>query len=357
MATIQSAQPGIKTIPRVAGRPASSVRFDMIAAALNVWFIIGLFIDGWAHNHGRVDDTFFTPWHAVLYSSVLAVAGFLTYSQTRNMLKGHSWSQSLPDGYGWSLGGAGLFFAAGGFDFFWHELFGFEASLGALLSPAHFALATGAFLFVTGPLRSAWRRTQPLTGWAQLFPAILTLTVLLSLLTFFTMYMNGYAVIRNLTSTRIPAEDELVQIMAIAGILFQTAATVGLILLAMRTWRLPAGAITFILVANAALMLWVRWGWIDDVIWVMASAPLAGIIGDVLLAALRPSAERTTQVRLFAFALPLALFGVYMAILVPVYQTWWTVHMWSGVVFMAAITGLFISYLVFPYSDRRPTSA
>jgi hypothetical protein len=324
-----------------------------MATLLTGWFVIGLFVDGWAHNHGRVDDSFFTPWHAIMYSGVLAIAGFLTLAQTRNMLNGHRWGQSLPVGYGWSLVGVGLFFVAGGFDFLWHEMFGFEAALGALLSPAHFALAVGAFLFMTGPLRSAWRQRDQLTGWRGLLPAILSLTFLLSLLTFFTMYMNGYAVIRNVTTTRVPAEDELVQIMAIAGVLTQTAATMGLLLLALRSFkRLPLGTVTFVLTLNAALMTWVRWGWIDDYLWVMLCVPIAGVIGDGLLLALRPSAERPNAVRLFAFAVPLALFGVYFAILIPLYRTWWTIHMWLGLVFMAGIVGLFISYLVFPPFDE-----
>ena len=43
----------------------------------------GVFLDGWAHAHGKVDRTFltcFTPWHAALYSGYLSVALFLVIS-------------------------------------------------------------------------------------------------------------------------------------------------------------------------------------------------------------------------------------------------------------------------------------
>ena len=43
-------------------------RFDWGIAALSVWLAIGFYIDMWAHAHGRVDDTFLTPWHAILYA-------------------------------------------------------------------------------------------------------------------------------------------------------------------------------------------------------------------------------------------------------------------------------------------------
>jgi hypothetical protein len=32
---------------------------------LSAWLVGGLFPDGWAHAHGRVDQSFFTPWHTV----------------------------------------------------------------------------------------------------------------------------------------------------------------------------------------------------------------------------------------------------------------------------------------------------
>ncbi|MBX3084972.1 MAG: hypothetical protein KF716_25280 [Anaerolineae bacterium] len=357
MSTLQSTQAGIQTSSRVDGRPAGSLRFDLVAALLSAGFIIGIFIDGWAHNHGRVDNTFFTPWHAVLYGSVLAIAAHLSLTQTRNMLKGYAWSKSLPIGYGWSLIGVGVFFAAGGFDFLWHGWFGFEANLGLLLSPAHFALGTGAFLFLTGPIRAALKRRDALSSWREVLPAMLSITFVLSLLTFFTMYMNGWGNIRNIASTSTPGNGDLVQIMAIASVLFQTAATMGLILLAMRWWKLPFGAITLVLTLNAALMLWVRWGWINQYILVMLAAPIAGLLGDVLLRVLKPSAERPNQVRLFSVGLPFMLFAVYFAILIPSYGTWWTVHMWTGIIFMASVVGLFISYLVFPYGSEGDAHA
>jgi hypothetical protein len=35
--------------------------FDWIATLLSLTFLGGVYLDGWAHSHGRVDDTFFTP--------------------------------------------------------------------------------------------------------------------------------------------------------------------------------------------------------------------------------------------------------------------------------------------------------
>ena len=43
-------------------------------ALISCAIVFGLYIDGWAHNHGFVDDSFFTPWHAVLYGAILSPA-------------------------------------------------------------------------------------------------------------------------------------------------------------------------------------------------------------------------------------------------------------------------------------------
>ena len=48
--------------------PPGSVRFDWIMILVIIWGIGGLFLDGWAHTNLPRLETFFTPWHAVLYS-------------------------------------------------------------------------------------------------------------------------------------------------------------------------------------------------------------------------------------------------------------------------------------------------
>src|SRR3954462_3862284 len=159
-----------KSLSSTRERPAGSVRFDLSAALLALWFVVGLFVDGWAHNHGKVDSTFFTPYHALLYSGILATGLFLGITQFRNIGKGHAFSRALPYGYNLSLIGVALFFFGGGFDLLWHTLFGFEASMATLLSPSHLVLATAGFLIMSGPLRSAWQRSKVAPTWGNLLP-------------------------------------------------------------------------------------------------------------------------------------------------------------------------------------------
>src|SRR5829696_493240 len=60
---------------RVALRTA---RFDWAMAIVSCWFVGGLFLDAWAHIHLSNLETFFTPWHGVMYSGFLAVVTFIT---------------------------------------------------------------------------------------------------------------------------------------------------------------------------------------------------------------------------------------------------------------------------------------
>src|SRR4029077_1895831 len=42
-------------------KQTASRRFDGLVAVLSAVFIGGLYLDGWAHVHGHVDQSFFTP--------------------------------------------------------------------------------------------------------------------------------------------------------------------------------------------------------------------------------------------------------------------------------------------------------
>jgi Tol biopolymer transport system component len=172
--------------------PVASARFDWLAVALSAWVIGGMYLDGWAHNHGRVDDVFITPWHAVLYSGVLGLCLFLMVYQQRNMSKGHVWQRALPKGYGLSLIGVGLFLIGGGLDFLWHTLFGIEVNIETLLSPTHLLLAASGVLMISGPIRAAWGQRMPeeTRGWKVLGPPILSAVLVLSMLTFFTQFAH-----------------------------------------------------------------------------------------------------------------------------------------------------------------------
>ncbi len=116
----------------------------------------------------------------------------------------------------------------------------------------------------------------------------------------------------------------------------------------MRFWELPRGFLTVLMLVQTLLMLWLRFGYVEDFRLLLIAPILTGIIGDGLLLWLKPSTERKTALRIFAFALPVILGLLYFGILISQYRTHWPIHMWLGVTFLSGIIGLFLSYLSVP---------
>lgn len=173
--------------------PQASPRFDALMALLGLWFVVGMFVDAWAHHH-TLPETFWTPWHGLLYSGFLALAIALLVALQRGRRAGRPWREALPRGYLPSLAGAAVFALGGVGDAVWHTVFGIEADVDAVFSPSHLTLAIGAMLLLAGPLRAAWRRSGSLreSGWGRAWPAVLSLGYALLLIHFFIQFAHPY---------------------------------------------------------------------------------------------------------------------------------------------------------------------
>ena len=97
-------------------------------------------------------------------SGLLAVASLVLAMLYKNRSQGYPWRSTMPVGYGLSLIGLLIFVVGGLGDLIWHEIFGFEHDLEALLSPSHLVLAFSGALMVAGPFRAAWHRPDRKLG-------------------------------------------------------------------------------------------------------------------------------------------------------------------------------------------------
>jgi len=333
------------------GQPADSVRFDRWYTVLATLFLLGIYIDGWAHNNlAELIETFFTPWHAMLYGGFFITAGFLTIALARNLAAGHRLPASLPRGYFPALIGAAIFLFGGVFDLFWHTIFGFEADTEALLSPAHLILATGAFLIFTAPLRALWQRpvTEKESQWRNLWPALVAMTLFLSLLTFFTQYATPVRPGVLIETPMGSGEHWLENTSGIFNLLMPSLLVMGSLLFLLRRWQLPFGSITLIVGGNYLLMFLMT---MDDSFVApitLAAVVLATVIADLLYQWLQPTATNLMALRYFAFLVPFIMVGLYIAGLLLTHGLWWQIHMWGGVPFVCGIAGLFLSFLTHP---------
>lgn len=330
----------------------SSINFDLIIALLCTWFMVGLFVDGWAHNNGQVDNTFFTPWHGILYSGVASTGLFLAVTQMRNVGRGYGWWFALPQGYLLSLVGIVVFLLGGGIDFVWHETFGFEADRAALLSPAHLLLASAGFLILTGPVRAALARsrTDQAQGWLGFFPLILALTLLLALLLFFTSFIHLHTTAWWALTGTAGNDEFFLDVVGITSAVVPAALSIGVILYAARRWgkQLPFGSLTFILVVTNALMFWLSLPLnplpLPERVATLLAPLAAGLLGDVLLHLL-DAGRGGWRLSVLAFVVPFAYVLLFLVVLNNIEGMWWVIHLSLGTAFYAGFSGLFLSLL------------
>jgi hypothetical protein len=312
--------------------PPSSLRFDWIMTGLAALFLAGLWIDGWAHFHDRVDNTFFTPWHLLFYSAFGMVALFLAWHHLRGVGAGYRFGRALPQGYGLSLVGVAVFGLSGFGDMIWHTLFGIEAGSEALLSPTHIGLAIGMMLVFTGPVRAAAAREGADTGWIAQGPRVLCLTMVATLLMFFTSYANPIV-----TPQVLMGRGE--QDFAVISIFFMAALLAGFVLLLVRS-RAPFGAYT-VFFALSTLLLTVM----NDLYMLAIPALIAGVILDVAAWLLKPARGQWRLV-LFMFLAPFAYFALYFAAAEALGNVRWSIHVWTGTIFIAGMVGGLVALLV-----------
>src|SRR5215470_15537635 len=187
--------------------------------------------------------------------------------------------RTLPDGYGLSLLGCILFAIAGVLDMTWHLTFGIERGFQALISPTHLTLMVSGGLIVSGPLRGAWRRPGRSIGWPAIASATLTLTVLTFFGQFDHPFTSQWSALPHPALPSEPAEE-----LGIVGLILQAGLLMGVVLLLLRRFDLPAGSLTFLMTVNAAFVIMIKGA--DPVILVGVAG---GVVADLLLVALRPS--------------------------------------------------------------------
>lgn len=337
----------------VNGRPRTSRRDDLITALFSAWLLIGLFIDGWAHNNLPTLETFFTPWHAALYSGFLATAMWTGWLVFRGIRRGLTPSVAIPIGYGLGVVGAIAFGVAGIADFVWHSLLGIEVSIEALLSPPHLVLLTAGLLMATSPLRAAWSSADPRTiSWGRFLPPLLSLTLATAAVAFFFQYVSAFlsrhATVLDAAALASPAGSgtaETSQIVGIMSVLVTNLILMAPVLLILRRWQPTFGSVTFLFTAVGAMMASQHE---FEVGVTVIAALVGGLAADVLIHRYRPSPNRPGPHRVVAVALPAVLWTTYFALLDLQFGVAWVTELWAGTIVLAVLSGLALSLLTMP---------
>jgi hypothetical protein len=326
-------------------RQRSSWRDDMTTAALCGWVVAGMALDAWAHQNASELETFFTPWHGVLYSGFLVLLAWMAWKALGG----------VPAGYGLGLVGAALFLAGGVADGIWHTVFGIEREIEAALSPTHIALFVGALLMFTTPLRAAWssHRLAAAPSLRAFLPALLSLTFAVLLVSFLFFYLSAF---RDPAAT-LPVERwardaagsfpalSYTRRHGVASVLVTNLLLIAPVLLLLRRWRPPFGSATLLFVTVTAVTTATQ----ELAHGQLVLAALAGgLAADLAVAWSSRTAGPAGAHRLVATVTPLALWASYFLVLQLRDGIAWPAELWTGSIIFASLSGLALSLLMAP---------
>ena len=324
--------------------PASR-RENLLTSVFSTWLIVGLFVDGWAHNNLAELETFWTPWHGLFYSGFAATAGWIVWMIRRRVLAGASLTGAVPEGYRPSVVGLMVFAVGGVGDAIWHTILGVETDVDALFSPTHILLVTGIMLIVTGPIRSVSRSFPARTvARGEFLPIGIATTLGLLLVAFFTMYSwaptsGVYQV--TFTPNRT---GEFEAVFGVLLILVTTMIVRSALLWLSSRWQVPFGTFTAMLTVIGILMS----GMLDEFAqpWEILPAAAAGMTADLIIRRFDPTPSNVTRWMLFGGAVPLVMWATHFSLFAAFRQLGWTAELWGGVPVLAAMTGALLAYLI-----------
>ncbi|MBV9737841.1 MAG: hypothetical protein JO177_06675 [Candidatus Eremiobacteraeota bacterium] len=332
-----------------------------------VWTISGLFIDGHHHLFESV-ESFFNPWHALMYSGGVFAIAVLAWTIAKNRRAGYSFWYAVPEGYQQSMVGVAFIIIGGGADLIWHAFFGFEHQLDLLVSPPHLVLLTALFFLVTGPVRSALARPdRPATLAAQL-PMLICAGLAAETILFMTQIaFYPEALVRDRPLSQITyRSDQFVlsaflfyrQALEIIIVIWQSVVLAATVLYIAARFRTAPGALVVLCVAEK---LWIAADLSRDLkefLLVIVASIVAGAIGDLIVARIRPNLENANAFRALGFVVPAAYFCAYFLFAVPLFGgTWWSMTFVFGGIAEAGIAGLCIGQLFLAGFSRRAAPA
>jgi hypothetical protein len=348
-------------------RPRTTHRQDLVTVLLATWLIAGLGLDGWAHNQleGRL-ESFFTPWHAVFYSGWTATALWVMWMVRTRRADHGTGTQAVPRGYGLGLVGVAVFAVGGVGDLLWHQIFGIETGIAALLSPTHLLLFTGIALILLAPFRAAWSSPEPPSaGLLGVLPALLSITLLTALVAFFFGYNSLFSIDLAFPSGPVSvAQDQApqligvfdawaqdIQIKGIMAALSTSLILVAPVLLMLRRWRLPFGAATILFLVVATIIVAVDGfeAWQN-----LLAAAAAGLAADAAIARLRPAPDRVGAFRAIGSLIPMAVIGCTFLAAVWRFRLGWPAELWTGTILFGGLAGYALAFLMQPTPGPAP---
>src|SRR3954453_23989891 len=361
-------------------RPVTTWREDMITMGIALWPITAMFFDGRGHNNKTGQESFFSIAHLFLYAGLTVLGIWIGVLVTNYQGVQHRKSlmpdlKLIPVGYGVAIIGLVTLAVAGPTDFIWHHYYGFEVGVDAIYSPPHLALFFGGLLVSSTGIRAMWAKQDTVLDLKGSAPVLLSTTLFTGVSGFITMYLSTF--MTNVTPTsdfvrdyesrfKDNFTDQTVSLNAgltgygddkwsyyyyaashgIASEIITTLVLLGPILLLLRRWRLPLGAVTLVFLGYG-LLVNIMTEYRDIVL--IIPLILTGLVIDVLQNRAK-AGERLTLggIRAVGPAAAAVLWISYYAVLAADKGLGWEPTMWVGAIMVGIMTGFAVAFLVAP---------
>lgn len=334
-----------------------SIVLDYAVGICCVWIAGGFFLDAWAHGHVPM-ETFFTPYHAVFYSGIVALALVVLAYALQFRRRGYAWANAVPRCYRLALVGIPLFVFAGLGDMLWHRVLGIEEGVDALLSPTHQILGLSIFFLASGPIRSVLADGHRATTLARQLPLVLGLGTWLILVHFGTAYAFDPGAGRtNAPPPIVPFNSNYLTALSIGyykiatGVLiviFQSTLMAGFALWLVSRIHPCPGMLTLLLLIGNVPAAAAFTNETPLLAITIAQSLGAGLLADALVIRYdpHPVPAKMEAYYWFAIAVPMAYIGVYLAGMSLREGIWWDWNIALGSWIWSGVCGFALSLLI-----------
>jgi hypothetical protein len=314
---------------------SSRERWIMLVAS--AWLVTGLQLDAYAHATTPELETFWTPWHAVLYSGIAASGLTLVWLLRPRLPQIPTYRSliALPNALRVPLVGMAFLLVGGGVDTLWHNIFGIEQGLEIFVSPSHEFIILGMVLVAAGPaLMTDAERLSFSDG------AIVTISALLT-----SLPLHIYSLHANVLGEFFfgdgadPVRIYSIDAQVMHGFLFTTVLLLLPIVLIGRRWRLPIGVPSLLVaVPTLAMHLMFLEG---DPWWMSLTVAIAALCTEAVARAAGPLLRLPSSAAwvLLGLVAPLLVWGSLLLAADIQEGVGWNVHVVSGLLTYTALTG------------------
>jgi len=285
----------------------------------------------------------------------------------------------IPVGYGVAILGLITLGIGGPADLIWHEAYGFEVGVEAIYSAPHLLLFFGGLLVSSTGIRSMWAKQDLQLDFKGYLPVLISSVLFIGVAGFITMYLNTFMTNVAMTSDFMADLDRFKDDYdnqstslnggltgygddtwpyyyysaghGVASMVVTTLVLLGPVLLLLRRWRLPFGAITATFLGYG-LLVNIMTSYRDAVLILPLLA--AGLTVDAMQQ--RFGSERADGrltlgvIRAVGPAAAGVLWSTYFIVVALTDGIGWPPSMWVGALLVGIMTGFGVAFLVAPPS-------